>query len=168
MGREKRVHRGVVPRPPSLLLVPVLFAWARRRCVGCVALAVGSSWRVHCGAGGRVDGPLVLLSFLPAKGASASLGCPEGPHASRAATRKLCSVDNGDCEQFCREEQSSVVCSCASGYVLGDNGKSCISTGRRHVGQSAQARLHPGWATGLDNRPTVSGNRLRNGASRIA
>lgn len=45
-------------------------------------------------------------------------------------TRKLCSLDNGDCDQFCREEQSSVVCSCASGYILGDNGKSCISTGR--------------------------------------
>uniref|UniRef100_M3YFR2 Coagulation factor X n=1 Tax=Mustela putorius furo TaxID=9669 RepID=M3YFR2_MUSPF len=44
------------------------------------------------------------------------------------STRKLCSVDNGDCEQFCREEQSSVVCSCAGGYVLADNGKSCVST----------------------------------------
>uniref|UniRef100_A0A8C6ZXQ7 Coagulation factor X n=1 Tax=Neovison vison TaxID=452646 RepID=A0A8C6ZXQ7_NEOVI len=38
---------------------------------------------------------------------------------------ELCDVDNGGCEQFCREEQSSVVCSCASGYVLADNGKSC-------------------------------------------
>uniref|UniRef100_A0A8C0L4E5 Coagulation factor X n=1 Tax=Canis lupus dingo TaxID=286419 RepID=A0A8C0L4E5_CANLU len=46
---------------------------------------------------------------------------------------ELCDVDNGDCDQFCREEQSSVVCSCASGYILGDNGKSCISTGRRHM-----------------------------------
>ncbi|XP_053419987.1 coagulation factor X [Nycticebus coucang] len=43
-------------------------------------------------------------------------------------TRKLCSLDNGDCDQFCREEQNEVVCSCASGYTLGDNGKSCIST----------------------------------------
>ncbi|XP_004423266.2 PREDICTED: LOW QUALITY PROTEIN: coagulation factor X [Ceratotherium simum simum] len=44
------------------------------------------------------------------------------------STRKLCSLDNGDCDQFCREEQNSVVCSCARGYILGDNGKSCIST----------------------------------------
>ncbi|XP_070264169.1 coagulation factor X-like [Myotis yumanensis] len=42
--------------------------------------------------------------------------------------RKFCSLDNGDCDQFCREEQNSVVCSCASGYILDDNGKSCIST----------------------------------------
>ncbi|EPY86933.1 coagulation factor X precursor [Camelus ferus] len=45
------------------------------------------------------------------------------------ALRQLCSLDNGDCEQFCREEFSSVVCSCARGYVLGDDGKSCVSTG---------------------------------------
>uniref|UniRef100_UPI004038FA11 coagulation factor X n=1 Tax=Callospermophilus lateralis TaxID=76772 RepID=UPI004038FA11 len=43
--------------------------------------------------------------------------------------RKLCSLDNGDCDQFCQEKQNSVVCSCASGYTLGDDGKSCISTG---------------------------------------
>ncbi|XP_062959184.1 coagulation factor X [Cynocephalus volans] len=43
-------------------------------------------------------------------------------------TRKLCSLDNGDCDQFCHEEQNSVVCSCASGYTLGDDGKSCVST----------------------------------------
>ncbi|XP_051037904.1 uncharacterized protein LOC127220220 [Phodopus roborovskii] len=42
--------------------------------------------------------------------------------------RKLCSLDNGDCDQFCSEEQNTVVCSCASGYFLGDDGKSCIST----------------------------------------
>lgn len=41
---------------------------------------------------------------------------------------KLCSLDNGDCDQFCQEEQDSVVCSCASGYTLGDDGKSCVST----------------------------------------
>ncbi|XP_024434701.2 coagulation factor X isoform X2 [Desmodus rotundus] len=43
-------------------------------------------------------------------------------------TRKFCSLDNGDCDQFCNEQQNSVVCSCARGYILGDNGKSCIST----------------------------------------
>lgn len=49
-----------------------------------------------------------------------------------AVVRKLCSLDNGDCDQFCSEEQNTVVCSCASGYFLGDDGKSCISTGRGH------------------------------------
>uniref|UniRef100_A0A8C7A8A0 Coagulation factor X n=1 Tax=Neovison vison TaxID=452646 RepID=A0A8C7A8A0_NEOVI len=58
--------------------------------------------------------------------------CLEGYEGKNCelSMRKLCSVDNGGCEQFCREEQSSVVCSCASGYVLADNGKSCVSTGR--------------------------------------
>lgn len=55
--------------------------------------------------------------------------------------RKLCSLDNGDCDQFCREEQHSVVCSCASGYVLGDNGKSCISTGRSSMKPHHQGSL---------------------------
>ncbi|XP_007940601.1 coagulation factor X [Orycteropus afer afer] len=54
--------------------------------------------------------------------------------------RKLCSLDNGDCEQFCSEEQNSVVCSCALGYTLGDNGKSCISTGPFPCGKSTQGR----------------------------
>jgi hypothetical protein len=48
-----------------------------------------------------------------------------------AVVRSLCSLDNGGCDQFCQEEQNSVVCSCASGYFLGDDGKSCISTGRQ-------------------------------------
>ncbi|XP_004450798.2 coagulation factor X [Dasypus novemcinctus] len=43
-------------------------------------------------------------------------------------TRQLCSLDNGDCDQFCTEKQNSVVCSCAKGYTLADDGKTCIST----------------------------------------
>ncbi|KAF6084006.1 coagulation factor X [Phyllostomus discolor] len=43
-------------------------------------------------------------------------------------TRKFCSLDNGECDQFCSEQQNSVVCSCARGYILGDDGKSCIAT----------------------------------------
>ncbi|XP_070263519.1 coagulation factor X-like [Myotis yumanensis] len=54
--------------------------------------------------------------------------------------RKFCSLDNGDCDQFCREEQNSVVCSCASGYILDDNGKSCISTEPYPCGKLTLAR----------------------------
>lgn len=120
------------------------------------------------GLAGRYTGPQCCHPSSQLDPALVSLACP-------AATRKLCSVDNGDCDQFCREEQSSVVCSCASGYILGDNGKSCISTGRRHMvpphrlpGQSGHAGQRPGWATRFGNRPMVSGNCLRNGASDIA
>ncbi|XP_004412310.1 PREDICTED: coagulation factor X [Odobenus rosmarus divergens] len=68
--------------------------------------------------------------------------CSEGYEGKNCelSTRKLCSVDNGDCEQFCREEQSSVVCSCAGGYVLGDNGKSCISTEPFPCGKTTAGR----------------------------
>ncbi|XP_034858814.1 coagulation factor X isoform X1 [Mirounga leonina] len=68
--------------------------------------------------------------------------CSEGYEGKNCelSTRKLCSVDNGDCEQFCREEQSSVVCSCTSGYILGDNGKSCISTEPFPCGKTTMGR----------------------------
>ncbi|XP_047612048.1 coagulation factor X isoform X1 [Phacochoerus africanus] len=75
--------------------------------------------------------------------------CAEGFEGKNCEllTRKLCSLDNGDCDQFCREEQSAVVCSCASGYILGDNGKSCISTepfpcGKRTLGRSRRSADH--------------------------
>ena len=53
------------------------------------------------------------------------------PSAARlpAATRELCSLDNGGCDQFCREERGEVRCSCARSYVLGDDRKSCVPTG---------------------------------------
>ncbi|XP_048200066.1 LOW QUALITY PROTEIN: coagulation factor X [Perognathus longimembris pacificus] len=56
--------------------------------------------------------------------------CEEGYEGKNCEffTRKLCSLDNGDCEQFCQESQNAVVCSCAAGYTLGDDGKACIST----------------------------------------
>ena len=77
--------------------------------------------------------------------------------------RKACSLDNGDCDQFCSEEQGSVVCACASGYVLADDGKSCVSTGRRRVGWSGTAgpvsRLRNGPATLPDSLGEVQTSR---------
>ncbi|XP_044106639.1 coagulation factor X-like isoform X2 [Neovison vison] len=77
--------------------------------------------------------------------------CLEGYEGKNCelSMRKLCSVDNGGCEQFCREEQSSVVCSCASGYVLADNGKSCVSTepfpcGKTTTGRSKRSVIDHG------------------------
>ncbi|XP_057608599.1 coagulation factor X isoform X2 [Chionomys nivalis] len=68
--------------------------------------------------------------------------CVEGYEGKNCEffVRKLCSLDNGDCDQFCREEQSTVVCSCASGYFLGDDGKSCISTVPFPCGKTTIAR----------------------------
>lgn len=39
----------------------------------------------------------------------------------------LCESENGGCDHFCRVKEKSAVCSCAKGYELGDNGKSCHS-----------------------------------------
>ncbi|XP_040261600.1 coagulation factor IX [Bufo bufo] len=37
-----------------------------------------------------------------------------------------CTINNGGCHQMCKEDPSrKVVCSCASGYKLGEDGKSC-------------------------------------------
>ncbi|XP_037656056.1 coagulation factor X isoform X2 [Choloepus didactylus] len=70
------------------------------------------------------------------------------------STRKLCSVDNGDCDQFCREEQNSVVCSCASGYTLSDNGKSCVSTDSYPCGKLTLGRSR----RSLTQADKISGN----------
>lgn len=45
---------------------------------------------------------------------------------------KYCKINNGDCEQFCsikKSVQKDVLCSCAKGYVLAEDGKRCVSTG---------------------------------------
>ncbi|GAB1292993.1 Coagulation factor X [Apodemus speciosus] len=68
--------------------------------------------------------------------------CSEGFEGKNCEllVRKLCSLDNGDCDQFCSEEQNSVVCSCASGYFLGNDGKSCISTAPYPCGKVTTGR----------------------------
>ncbi|GAB0179010.1 coagulation factor X [Grus japonensis] len=44
---------------------------------------------------------------------------------------KYCKINNGDCEQFCsikKSAQKDVLCSCAKGYVLAEDGKRCVSS----------------------------------------
>ncbi|XP_041115548.1 coagulation factor X-like [Polyodon spathula] len=38
---------------------------------------------------------------------------------------KLCETNNGDCDHFCKVDRD-VTCSCAEGYKLGQDGKSCM------------------------------------------
>ncbi|KAM8974930.1 coagulation factor X [Pelodytes ibericus] len=54
---------------------------------------------------------------------------------------KLCSLNNGDCDQFCKVVERSVVCSCTNGYILGDDEKSCIPTERYPCGKRRLARF---------------------------
>ncbi|XP_065757766.1 coagulation factor X [Muntiacus reevesi] len=77
--------------------------------------------------------------------------CAEGFEGKNCefSTRELCSLDNGGCDQFCREERGEVRCSCARGYVLGDDRKSCVSTepfpcGKFTQGRSRRSIVHIG------------------------
>ncbi|XP_012714114.2 coagulation factor X [Fundulus heteroclitus] len=40
---------------------------------------------------------------------------------------KLCENDNGGCDHFCRVEKNNVECSCADGYFLAPDRRSCLS-----------------------------------------
>ncbi|KAM6290463.1 coagulation factor X-like [Porphyrio hochstetteri] len=47
-------------------------------------------------------------------------------HMVHTVIPDACKVSNGNCEQFCKTEDEEVVCSCADGYALGNDNKSCI------------------------------------------
>ncbi|XP_044523078.1 coagulation factor X [Gracilinanus agilis] len=68
--------------------------------------------------------------------------CMEGYEGKNCefSTLKFCSLDNGECEQFCKEAKNAVVCSCAKGYILGDDGKSCIPTETYPCGKYTKER----------------------------
>ncbi|KAI1241641.1 Coagulation factor VII, partial [Lamprotornis superbus] len=56
---------------------------------------------------------------------------------------KFCRINNGDCEQFCsirRDGRKDVVCSCADGYVLAEDGKHCVATVKYPCGKIFVAR----------------------------
>ncbi|XP_031469635.1 coagulation factor X-like [Phasianus colchicus] len=51
---------------------------------------------------------------------------PVSKLASFAVTPSTCKANNGNCTQFCKEEDEGVVCSCVSGYALDDDNKTCV------------------------------------------
>lgn len=53
---------------------------------------------------------------------------------------KMCSLNNGGCDQYCKVENRDVVCSCTTGYKLGDDGKSCVPTEQYPCGRRASKR----------------------------
>lgn len=56
------------------------------------------------------------------------------PTISFIVIPKFCRINNGDCEQFCtvkRDGRKDVLCSCADGYVLAEDGKRCVPTGKK-------------------------------------
>ncbi|XP_063315791.1 coagulation factor X-like [Pelobates fuscus] len=55
--------------------------------------------------------------------------------------QKLCSENNGDCEQFCKVVDKNVVCSCTNGYILGEDGKSCLPVDKYPCGKRRLFRI---------------------------
>ncbi|XP_070799282.1 coagulation factor X [Pituophis catenifer annectens] len=53
---------------------------------------------------------------------------------------KSCRLDNGDCWHFCKLDQNEIQCSCAEGYILGDDGQSCVAGGDFSCGRNIKAR----------------------------
>ncbi|XP_058689952.1 coagulation factor X-like isoform X1 [Poecile atricapillus] len=56
---------------------------------------------------------------------------------------KFCRINNGDCEQFCsvrRDGRKDVLCSCADGYALAEDGKHCVATVKYPCGKVFVAR----------------------------
>lgn len=56
---------------------------------------------------------------------------PVSKLASFAVIPSTCKVNNGNCAQFCKEEDEGVVCSCVSGYALDDDNKTCVPVGTK-------------------------------------
>uniref|UniRef100_A0ABM5FVC3 Coagulation factor VII n=1 Tax=Pogona vitticeps TaxID=103695 RepID=A0ABM5FVC3_9SAUR len=54
--------------------------------------------------------------------------------------QKSCKVDNGGCWHFCKHEENNVVCSCADGYILENNGESCVATADYPCGKIKKAK----------------------------
>ncbi|XP_039215675.1 coagulation factor X-like [Crotalus tigris] len=53
---------------------------------------------------------------------------------------KSCRLDNGDCWHYCKLDQNDIQCSCAEGYILGDDGQSCVAGGDFSCGRIKKAR----------------------------
>uniref|UniRef100_A0A081DUB0 coagulation factor Xa n=1 Tax=Echis coloratus TaxID=64175 RepID=A0A081DUB0_ECHCO len=53
---------------------------------------------------------------------------------------KSCRLNNGDCWHFCKQDQNDIQCSCAEGYILGDDGQSCVAGGDFSCGRIKKAR----------------------------
>nr|Q58L96.1 RecName: Full=Venom prothrombin activator oscutarin-C catalytic subunit; Short=vPA; AltName: Full=Factor VII activator; AltName: Full=Snake venom serine protease; Short=SVSP; AltName: Full=Venom coagulation factor Xa-like protease; Contains: RecName: Full=Oscutarin-C catalytic subunit light chain; Contains: RecName: Full=Oscutarin-C catalytic subunit heavy chain; Flags: Precursor [Oxyuranus scutellatus]AAX37260.1 factor X-like protease oscutarin C precursor [Oxyuranus scutellatus] len=63
----------------------------------------------------------------------------EGKNCERVLY-KSCRVDNGNCWHFCKPVQNDIQCSCAEGYLLGEDGHSCVAGGNFSCGRNIKTR----------------------------
>uniref|UniRef100_A0A8C5U7N9 Coagulation factor IX n=1 Tax=Malurus cyaneus samueli TaxID=2593467 RepID=A0A8C5U7N9_9PASS len=74
--------------------------------------------------------------------------CPAGYEGKNCQIDFTCAIKNGGCKHFCSLDSSQkVVCSCASGYKLHEDGKSCEPT----VGLQSHGVAPQGWSVGLQS-----------------
>ncbi|XP_015498383.1 coagulation factor X isoform X1 [Parus major] len=80
---------------------------------------------------------------------------------------KFCRINNGDCEQFCsvrRDGRKDVLCSCADGYALAEDGKHCVATvkypcGKVLVSRQKRSVLSPAdYSNGTSDQEMTSAN----------
>ncbi|XP_077199822.1 coagulation factor X-like [Paroedura picta] len=71
--------------------------------------------------------------------------CLNGYHGvnCESVIQKYCKLNNGDCDHFCTLVENTVVCSCADGYILGEDGTSCVATGSFPCGQNIVNKKAP-------------------------
>lgn len=53
-----------------------------------------------------------------------------------AVIPQLCENENGGCDHFCHVVRGTIQCSCADGYFLASDDKSCHSNGERSRGRT--------------------------------
>ncbi|XP_044143543.1 coagulation factor X-like [Bufo gargarizans] len=75
---------------------------------------------------------------------------------------KMCSLNNGGCDQYCKVENRDVVCSCTTGYVLGDDGKSCVATEKYPCGRRAGFRFKRSVSEEVDSTNHTAGSKISN------
>ncbi|KAG9492252.1 coagulation factor X [Eleutherodactylus coqui] len=77
--------------------------------------------------------------------------------------QKMCSLNNGGCDQYCKIEDRDVVCSCTAGYKLGDDGKSCVATDKYSCGKRAGFRVKRAAPAEAENRANhTNGSHINN------
>ncbi|XP_048351408.1 coagulation factor X [Sphaerodactylus townsendi] len=71
--------------------------------------------------------------------------CLDGYHGSKCESviQKYCKLNNGGCQHFCTLVENTVVCSCADGYILGEDGNSCVATGSFPCGHISVKKERP-------------------------
>uniref|UniRef100_A0A8D0L295 coagulation factor Xa n=1 Tax=Sphenodon punctatus TaxID=8508 RepID=A0A8D0L295_SPHPU len=84
--------------------------------------------------------------------------CKDGYTGTNCETEtlKTCRRGFNDCEQFCKLERNILLCSCADGYILAEDKKSCISSGMKLCDQLIKSERKRREVNSLSNSYNIS------------